>query len=345
VKTGLKITLNSHRATSAIILIVWLIVFSLLVVPVFSASALKCSSCHGSFYNQQLKFQEGNSLNSIPSIIRVGETLNVTVALENIDNASRYFLLSDVSVSLTSNNNHFSVNSSIFTIGIMAPGTVTANWQITGTSLGSDNLVITATGVNEHGHVLFSDAYLPSPAITINGTYSSTLTSGGTSSPTPPATNSSSAFPASSSTLGPSSSPEPTPTTINHNHKIDSSMLYIHPPLAIAGYFFIFLSTVTIIKEIKNRKITTILCATAWSLTALGLLTGMIWAQTAWGNYWSWDPKETSTLALFLAFSVALLAYIERKPKITKWSLILSCILVTVTGLSSFITTGLHSFT
>lgn len=23
------------------------------------------------------------------------------------------------------------------------------------------------------------------------------------------------------------------------------------------------------------------------------MLTGAIWAKDAWGNYWSWDPKET----------------------------------------------------
>ena len=26
---------------------------------------------------------------------------------------------------------------------------------------------------------------------------------------------------------------------------------------------------------------------------SLGMLMGAIWAKEAWGNYWSWDPKET----------------------------------------------------
>ena len=56
----------------------------------------------------------------------------------------------------------------------------------------------------------------------------------------------------------------------------------------------------------------------AWLLTFLGLLTGMIWAQIAWGNYWSWDPKETMTLLLFLAVSAQLVAYHEQKAKLTK---------------------------
>ena len=29
------------------------------------------------------------------------------------------------------------------------------------------------------------------------------------------------------------------------------------------------------------------------SFMTLGMLTGALWAKEAWGNYWSWDPKET----------------------------------------------------
>src|SRR3990172_293284 len=30
-----------------------------------------------------------------------------------------------------------------------------------------------------------------------------------------------------------------------------------------------------------------------WPLFTLGMLTGSIWANSAWGTYWSWDPKGT----------------------------------------------------
>jgi cytochrome c-type biogenesis protein CcsB len=46
-----------------------------------------------------------------------------------------------------------------------------------------------------------------------------------------------------------------------------------------------------------------------WRAVALGfpamtlvLLTGAIWAQVAWGDYWSWDPKETWTLITWLIY-------------------------------------------
>lgn len=34
------------------------------------------------------------------------------------------------------------------------------------------------------------------------------------------------------------------------------------------------------------------------------LITGAIWAQVAWGHYWSWDIKETWTLATWLLYTV-----------------------------------------
>ena len=122
-------------------------------------------------------------------------------------------------------------------------------------------------------------------------------------------------------------------------------MLYIHPPLAIAGYILIFLFAVLVIHHKYTRKrITKISGIALWVFTFLGLLTGMIWAQLAWGSYWSWDLKENLTLVLFLTASVGQVAFFERKLGATKWVAILCCALVIVTGLSSFIITGLHSY-
>ena len=82
----------------------------------------------------------------------------------------------------------------------------------------------------------------------------------------------------------------------------------------------------------------------AWLFTFFGLATGIIWAQLAWGSYWSWDPKETMTLILFSVFSASLLFYFENKIKISKWLSLISCVLVIITVLISFILAGLHSF-
>jgi cytochrome c-type biogenesis protein CcsB len=39
-----------------------------------------------------------------------------------------------------------------------------------------------------------------------------------------------------------------------------------------------------------------------WPLFTLGMLTGSIWANSAWGTYWSWDPKETWSLITWVIY-------------------------------------------
>jgi cytochrome c-type biogenesis protein CcsB len=39
----------------------------------------------------------------------------------------------------------------------------------------------------------------------------------------------------------------------------------------------------------------------AFSLLTVAIITGSIWAESAWGNYWSWDPKETWSLILWFS--------------------------------------------
>ncbi len=36
------------------------------------------------------------------------------------------------------------------------------------------------------------------------------------------------------------------------------------------------------------------------------MLTGSIWANSAWGTYWSWDPKETWSLITWAIYLVLL---------------------------------------
>lgn len=40
-------------------------------------------------------------------------------------------------------------------------------------------------------------------------------------------------------------------------------------------------------------------------LTA-GIITGAVWANSAWGTYWSWDPKETWSLITWFIYAAAL---------------------------------------
>ena len=38
----------------------------------------------------------------------------------------------------------------------------------------------------------------------------------------------------------------------------------------------------------------------------LGIITGAVWAYSAWGSYWSWDPKETWSLITWLVYAAML---------------------------------------
>jgi len=52
----------------------------------------------------------------------------------------------------------------------------------------------------------------------------------------------------------------------------------------------------------------------AFPFLTLGLVTGSIWARTAWGSYWSWDPKETWSLVTWLLY----LSYFHLAPAFPK---------------------------
>jgi len=36
----------------------------------------------------------------------------------------------------------------------------------------------------------------------------------------------------------------------------------------------------------------------------IGIISGAVWANEAWGSYWSWDPKETWALITWLVFAI-----------------------------------------
>ena len=47
-------------------------------------------------------------------------------------------------------------------------------------------------------------------------------------------------------------------------------------------------------------------------LLTIGIIAGAVWANEAWGSYWSWDPKETWALISWLVFAAYLHARITR---------------------------------
>jgi cytochrome c-type biogenesis protein CcsB len=47
-------------------------------------------------------------------------------------------------------------------------------------------------------------------------------------------------------------------------------------------------------------------------MLTLTILLGAVWAEIAWGTYWSWDPKETASLATWLVYAGYLHARLVR---------------------------------
>jgi ABC-type transport system involved in cytochrome c biogenesis permease subunit len=41
-------------------------------------------------------------------------------------------------------------------------------------------------------------------------------------------------------------------------------------------------------------------------LLTLGILVGSIWARTAWGSHWQWDPKQVWTLTAWIFYALIL---------------------------------------
>jgi cytochrome c-type biogenesis protein CcsB len=82
-------------------------------------------------------------------------------------------------------------------------------------------------------------------------------------------------------------------------------------------------------------------------LLSVGIITGSVWANSAWGNYWSWDPKETWSLITWLVYAFMLHARLVRGwhgRKIAWVSIIgFGCVLFTYFGVN-FLLSGLHSY-
>lgn len=78
-----------------------------------------------------------------------------------------------------------------------------------------------------------------------------------------------------------------------------------------------------------------------------GIVTGAIWANSAWGTYWSWDPKETWSLITWFIYALALHARYTRSWSGTRmaWVALLGLLSVAFTYYGvNFLLSGLHSY-
>ena len=96
---------------------------------------------------------------------------------------------------------------------------------------------------------------------------------------------------------------------------LNSPWLFSHVVLIIIAYSLFTLCALIALATfvVKNvpayQRLTTLsrnLLAPAVVLLCMGIIIGAIWAGSAWGNYWQWDPKEVWALITLLSYCIPL---------------------------------------
>ena len=84
----------------------------------------------------------------------------------------------------------------------------------------------------------------------------------------------------------------------------------------------------------------------AFPFMTIMIILGAIWADIAWGRYWSWDPKETSALVTWLIYGAYLHARVVRDWRGSRaaWLLILGFTAILFTYFGNLFFGGLHSY-
>ena len=104
-------------------------------------------------------------------------------------------------------------------------------------------------------------------------------------------------------------------------------IMYVHVPAAWITFLSFFVVLVFSVRYLLlGRENDDLLAASAAEVGAtfngLTLMLGMIWGRPAWGVWWVWDARLTSTLVLFLIFVgyLALRAFVDDQDRRAQWS-------------------------
>ncbi len=81
-------------------------------------------------------------------------------------------------------------------------------------------------------------------------------------------------------------------------------------------------------------------------LLTMTVVLGAVWAEIAWGTYWSWDPKETASLLTWLIYGAYLHARVARGwvGRRAAWLLVAGFASVILTFFGNLFFGGLHSY-
>lgn len=97
----------------------------------------------------------------------------------------------------------------------------------------------------------------------------------------------------------------------------------------------------------KYDEVTYWCISLGFPLLAVGIILGGLWANEAWGNYWSWDPKESMSLVTLLAYGVYLHLRVngEHSPRLLAWVSMAGFVMMLITYFGvNIMGLGLHSY-
>ena len=136
---------------------------------------------------------------------------------------------------------------------------------------------------------------------------------------------------------------------------LNSPLLSIHVSIIMMSYALLSLTFICGIMGICMRShgeelqaLSRVFLYPALTCMGFGIFIGAIWANVSWGNYWSWDSKETWALITFMIYAVVVHTQslpVFRKPLVYHIYITLAFLSIAMTyfGVNYFLT-GMHSY-
>ena len=136
---------------------------------------------------------------------------------------------------------------------------------------------------------------------------------------------------------------------------LNSPLLSMHVSIIMMSYALLSLTFICGIMGICMRShgeelqaLSRLFLYPALTTMGFGIFIGAIWANVSWGNYWSWDSKETWALITFMIYAVVVHTQslpVFRKPLVYHIYITLAFMSIAMTyfGVNYFLT-GMHSY-
>ncbi len=121
----------------------------------------------------------------------------------------------------------------------------------------------------------------------------------------------------------------PTDLVLGHVQRV----FYLHVPIAIVSFvafFVVFVASIGYLITRKSRWDSVAYAAAEIGVVfvSLALLTGIVWAKPVWGVWWTWEPRLTTTLILWLIYVAYLMlrSYLPNKSQGARYGAVLGII-------------------